>query len=116
MAAAVHNFTIEQGVTFSKSFIWKDSNEDVIDLTGFSARMQVRQSVNSSTVLLSATTANSKLTITAAEGKVTLSLTDAETSALSFDFGVYDLELVASDDEVTRLVQGSITVSKEVTR
>lgn len=116
MAAASHDFTIEQGVTTSKSFVWKDSEGTVIDLTGYSARMQIRSSIDSTTTLLSATNANGQLVITAAQGKVTLTLTATETAALDFSTGVYDLELVSNAGVVTRLVEGSVTLSKEVTK
>jgi hypothetical protein len=116
MAAASHDFTIEQGVTTSKSFVWKDSEGTVIDLTGYSARMQIRASIDSTSTLLSATNANGQLVITAAQGKVTLTLTATETAALDFSTGVYDLELVSGAGVVTRLVEGSVTLSKEVTK
>lgn len=116
MAAASHDFTIEQGVTTAKSFVWKDSAGDVIDLTGYTARMQIRASLDATSTLLSATNANGQLVITAAQGKVTLTLTATETAALSFSTGVYDLELVSSGGVVTRLVEGTITLSKEVTK
>jgi tRNA threonylcarbamoyladenosine modification (KEOPS) complex Pcc1 subunit len=116
MAAATHNFLIEQGTTFTKSFIWKDSAGDVINLTGFTARMQFRQNVSSSSILLSATTENSKIVITGAEGKVTINLSASDTAALTFSTAVYDLELISSASEVTRLVGGTVTLSLEVTR
>ena len=116
MAAATHDFIIEQGVTTSKAFIWKDSAGDVIDLTGYSARMQIRESLASNSTLLSATNANGQLVIAAADGKVTLTLTATETAALTFTSGLYDLELVSSGGTVTRLVQGTVTLSKEITR
>lgn len=116
MAAATHNFLIEQGTTFTKSFIWKDSAGDVINLTGFTARMQFRQNISSSSILLSATTENSKIVITGAEGKVTINLSASDTAALTFITAVYDLELISSASEVTRLVGGTVTLSLEVTR
>lgn len=116
MSAALHNFTIEQGVTTAKSFVWKDSNGDVIDLTGYTARMQIREAFTSSSTILSATNQNGQLVITANQGKVTLTLTATETAALTFTTGVYDLELVSASGTVTRLVEGTVTLSKEVTR
>lgn len=116
MTAATHDFTIEQGVTLSKSFIWKDSAGVAVNLTGYTARMQIRREVNATTTYLSATNTNGKLVIDAANGKITLSLTDEETSAFTWPTGVYDLEVEASDGTVTRLVQGTITISQEVTR
>jgi hypothetical protein len=47
---------------------------------------------------------------------VTLSLTAAVTAAIVAGVYVYDLELVSSGGIVTRLLQGTFTVSAEVTR
>lgn len=118
MTAAVHNFTIEQGTTFSKSFVWKTGpgNGSIVDITGFTARLQIREKITSPTPAFSATTANSNLSIVGDEGKINLSITAAQSAAFLFDTAVYDLELTSPANEVTRLVQGSITLSKSVTR
>ena len=34
MAAGTYDFEIEQGTTFNKEFLWKDVNEDPVNLTG----------------------------------------------------------------------------------
>ena len=116
MTAVTHNFIIEQGTTLSKVFVWKDSAGVPINLTGYTARIQSRPTARSATVYLDATTANGKIVIDAENGKVTLGLTSNETSALDWISGVYDLELEDSSGTVTRLSQGSITISQEVTR
>lgn len=117
MVAANHNFTIEQGTTFSKTFIWKTgAGNQVVDITDFTARMQIREKITSPAAILSATTANSKLAITGDEGKVTLTISATETGAFAFTTALYDLELTSPDNEVTRLVQGTITLSPRVTR
>lgn len=116
MSAGSYDLYIEQGATLSLPIVWKDSEGAVINITGYTARMQVRQSVNSSTILLSATTENGKLVIDGANGKVTISLPAADTAAITWLAGVYDLELVSSGGVVTRLLQGSVVVSREVTR
>lgn len=116
MAAAQYDFVIEQGTTFVKSFRWKDSNGDPINLTGYSALMHVRTSVTSDTVLVEFSTANNRIQITPDEGKVDLVLSSTETSAIDWKRGKYDLELVSSTGFVTRLLFGLVTVSKEITR
>ena len=116
MSAGSYDIYIEQGATLSLPIVWKDSSGTVINITGYTARMQVRQSVNSSTVLLSATTENGKLVIDGSLGKVTISLSAADTAAITWHTGVYDLELVSSGGVVTRLLEGAVVVSREVTR
>lgn len=116
MAAGQYDFTIEQGATFVRPFVWKSSDGTPVNLTAYTARMQVRQSYSSGEILLNATTENGRLQVSGAEGKVTLSLTADVTAAITWRRGRYDLELVAPDGAVTRLLEGQITVSKEITR
>lgn len=116
MPAAQHDFTIEQGATFTRAFRWLDATGNVVDLTGFTARMQVRANVASPDVLLELTTANDRLVIEPTLGRVSISLDATTTAAITWRKGVYDLELVSGAGEVTRLVAGQITVSREVTR
>lgn len=116
MAAADYDLLIEQGATLSQSFVWTDSSGAAINLIGYTARMQVRSSVTSATTLLELTTENGGITITGGSGTVTLTQTATQTAAYTWRQGVYDLELVSGGGVVTRLVQGSVTVSPEVTR
>jgi hypothetical protein len=116
MSAGSYDIYIEQGATLSLPIVWKDSAGTIINITGYTARMQVRQSVNSSTILLTATTENGKLVIDGSAGKVTISLSATDTAAITWLTGVYDLELVSSGGVVTRLLEGSVVVSREVTR
>ena len=41
MAAGKYSFTIEQGSTVDFEIAYKDSNSDPIDLTSYTARMQI---------------------------------------------------------------------------
>lgn len=114
MAAATHDFEIEQGTDYDKPLVWKDSAGVPVNLAGYSARMQLRPSVSSDTVLLDLTTENGGITLGGALGTITLHFTEANTSPLTKG-GVYDLEVIIGG-KVKRLVAGSITVSKQVTR
>ncbi len=113
MSTATYDFEIEQGTTLYKQFTWKATGSPV-DLTGYTARMQVRPSVTSSTVLLELTTTNGGIVLGGALGTITLSATAVQTAALPRG-GVYDIELV-NGSVVTRFIRGTITLSKEVTR
>lgn len=105
---------IEQGAYYTCPLELSDGDDTPLDLTGYTARMQVRKSVGSSEVLLELTTANGRLVIEGSTVRIVLS---AEvTAAITWRQGVYDLELVPPDGKVERLVQGSVVVSPEVTR
>lgn len=114
---------IYQGATFSKRLQWSTASPEdptvpgtPIDLTGCTARMQIREEKTASAVLLELTTENGRLTITPEEGRVDLLLTDEETTEVTWETGVWDLEIVHPGGEVTRLVEGTVSVSLEVTR
>jgi hypothetical protein len=86
------------------------------DISGYTARMQLRRSLADSTILLDLTSGAGQLLVGTANGLVTLTLTATATAALSFATAVYDLELVSGSGVVDRIAQGKITLSKEVTR
>lgn len=116
MSAATYDFEIEQGATLIKPIVWKDSNGNPVPLGGYTAKMQVRKSASAADVLVELSTTNGRISITPNTGTVTLIFDATTTAALSFSSGVYDLEMTSASGVVTRLMQGAITVSKEVTR
>jgi len=85
-----------------------------IDLTGYTARMTVRDKIGG-TELFSLTTENSRIVVDPVNFKITLAMTATETAAFVWTKGVYDLEVVSASGVVTALMAGSITVSKEIT-
>lgn len=111
-----YDLTIYGGATFTRRVVWKDSLGAIVDLTGYTARMQIRQSVRNPAVLVELTTENGGITLGGAAGTVDLLLTSTETAALTARAGVYDLELIDSEGIVTRLLQGAVEISPEVTR
>jgi hypothetical protein len=114
--AGKKNFIIEQGATFSKVITWKDKTGALVNLTGFSARMHIRSTVDATTTILELTTANSRIALGGAAGTITLTVSATDTAALTDEEGVYDLELVSGGGVVTRLLEGSVQITKEVTR
>jgi hypothetical protein len=115
MAASNYNLLIEQGATFSLSIVWKDSDEVPVDLTGYSARMQIRPFLVSQDVLLELTN-QAGIVLGDDQGTITIEATAEQTEAIGSRRGVYDLELESADGTVTRLLQGAVTISREVTR
>lgn len=85
-----------------------------VDLTGATARMQIRAGLGGA-LLLELTTENDGLAITG-PGTLTRFLSAAQTAALAWAEAVYDLEVEYADGTVQRYLQGAVTVSREVTR
>ena len=111
MAAGKYNFTLEQGTTFNREITVQESGS-AMNLTGYTPRMQMRSTHDSSTIALTFTATVSN----AAQGKIQLSATDSATAAVEEGIYVYDLEIESSSSGVTRLMEGKVTVTPEVTR
>lgn len=110
MSAGTTNFTnFEQGVTFSKTLTINESGGSAKDLTNCTFAGQIRPRKHSTDKITDFT-----MTVTnAATGTVTMALTAAQTSKVT-DGSVYDIEMTESGT-VTRILQGTFTVSAEVT-
>lgn len=116
MAAAQHDILIEQGATFKLDLVWKDSLGAPINITGFTARMQVRQKYTDSVALLTFTTENGAIVLGGAAGTINVTGSATLTNALTAKTGVYDLEMVSGTGVVTRLIEGGVTITPQVTR
>lgn len=116
-APGVLNLDCYQGATFDYTLTWKSAGVPV-NLTGYTARMQVRESYDAGTAIL-ALTNGTGITLGGTAG--TIALTAAATATAALDGTphkqyIYDLELVSGAGVVTRLVEGNFTIYPEVTR
>src|SRR6476659_7821206 len=122
--AAHQNLDCDQGAKFSQSLLWKDGDGAVIDLTGYTARMEIRSEIASADIILTLET-NPKPGGGAGNGRITLGEVDetpgvplynilleidgSDTAALPTNnekqVWRYDLELLPADseDNVVRL-------------
>jgi len=117
MAAGRHNFTIEQGATFDELITYKDAAGNPVDLTGYTARMQIREKITDATPVHSMDTTTGGITMGGTAGTIQLFISDADTAAMNMPKGgVYDLEIVSPTGKVTRLLEGKVIFSPEVTR
>lgn len=115
MTPGKYNMICPQGSTFNQELTYSINDVDV-DLTGYTARMQVRPSYNSTTATLTLTTENDRIVLGGAAGTITLFVPDSVTSSIPSKEYVYDLELVSPSNIVTRLIEGKFIVTPEVTR
>lgn len=86
------------------------------DLTGFTARMQIRPTLSDSTVIEELTSENNKIVINNINKTITLTIPAATTANYTFSSAVYSLEMISSGGQVTPLCSGSFSLTKEVTR
>lgn len=88
----------------------------LVDLSTYTAKLQVREDYNSP-VLLELSTANSTIVLAATSPNISLYFTAAATEAMTiFDNMIYDLEITSSTGDVTRVLEGPFSISRQVTR
>jgi hypothetical protein len=112
MSAGTYDFTIEQGATFQRTFTWKDNNGNPINLTGYSAKMELKDSHGN---LLLTLLSGTDVTLGGSAGTIAVEIAAATTAALTFDTANYDLRLTDASGTVTRLLSGIVTLSDGVT-
>lgn len=114
--AGIYNIIADQGATFTRQLTWNDSAGSPVNLSGYTARMDVRTSIDAAgAAVLSLTTTNGRIVLGGSAGTIILSAEATATQVIESGNYVYDLELVLGSN-ITRLVQGSFTLRGEVTR
>ena len=121
MIAGVYNIYCEQGATFSRVLtilVPDEVDPDITtpyDLSNHTARMQIRRTITSASPMVELTTENGSLTLDDGNGSIAIEMSDEVTASLTTS-GVYDLEIIDSSGNVSRVVQGTFTLNPEVTR
>ena len=110
-----YDLCVQQGATFRRVITWKQDGA-LVNLTGYTARMQIRATAEASTALIELTTENGRIALGGTAGTITLTISATDTAALTAGRAVYDLELVAANGTVTNLLGGVVTIPRNITR
>lgn len=116
MSAGIYDITVEQGATFRLEATWKDSTGALVNLTGYSARMQIRETYESEDIILSFTSTGGSIVLGGALGTIVVTGSATDTAKVPMTPAVYDLELESIGGTVTRLLQGKAIITREATR
>jgi hypothetical protein len=119
MPASKHDFSIEQGTSFTLSLTYKDSTSQPIDISDWCARLIWTTDLD---VVQIFTTANLdheiyKFDIIGVDGKLLLQMPANTTNQFTFDKAKYDIELESPEDmyagggkEIIRLLFGTVKI------
>jgi hypothetical protein len=127
MSAGKYSFVIEQGATVNFEIQYRDSSNNPVDLTDYSGRMQLKSGYADSNpttyITLSSSLANdgtglnfsgSNGSTPPTSGSIGIYISAASSSAFTFSTAYYDLEIY-SGSVATRLIEGQVRLSKQVT-
>ena len=109
----VYDIVCPQGATFDRTFSYSIGGT-AVNLTGYTAALQVRAGYDADTALISLTN-GSGITLGGTAGTILVTASAAVTGAVDAGSYAYDLELY-SGSTTTRLLQGSFTITGGVTR
>ena len=104
------NLVVDQGSTYSTNVTIVDDNDVIFDLTDYTGAAQLRKHFTSSN-----STAFS-VSLGGTNGIITLSLTANQTANLVAGRYVYDVEITSNTNIVSRVLEGIVTVTPNVTR
>lgn len=110
-----HDIEVPQGANFVLNVQARNSDNTVLPLIGYSGKLQIRETVDSLTVLMEASTTAGTITINGPAGIVSVLVPATITETMTWNTGVYDLEVFTTPDNVLRLLEGYATLSLEVT-
>ena len=131
MAAGNYSFIIEQGATVDFEIQYKDSDDNPIDLTYYSGRLQIRSTYaqDSGELFLTLSSSlnpdgtglnfsGSNNSTSPVSGSIGIFISSPTSSALTFDEALYDLEIYSGSNDspfTVRLLEGRVKLSKQVT-
>lgn len=108
MASKV-NILIDQGATFNTSYTFVNDIDEPIDFTYYTANSQMRKSYTSSKSYAFDVSLNSN-------GMIILSMSSNTTNSIVAGRYLYDLEVQDLNGVRSRLVEGIVTVTPQITR
>ena len=121
MITLQNNIKIDQGSTYRDDIWFLDSNDVPIDVSSYTAVMQIRADYNDDAELIvDANTANGMMIFHEGgdAGKLTVLIPSAVSSAITVNGSVrqavYNIEITSATGEVTRIYSGHCDIRKDI--
>jgi hypothetical protein len=114
--AATCDVVIDQGANWYLNVNYQLSDENPINLTSYTAALQVRSLTEDATAVLTLTTENGGIAITGETGLIAIEATPTQTEAINDGTYYYYLEITSPDNPavVTGLVEGQALINLKV--
>lgn len=109
--AAISNLFIDQGSDYSNIITVRAANGQPLNLTGFTAKSQLRKSFGSSVAYEFNATIFSAPT-----GKLRLQISAANSEQIPPGRYLYDVEITSQSGTITRVVEGIVTMTPQITK
>jgi len=107
--------TVYAGADFDRTFTVTQGGT-ALNLTGYTAAMMVRDAVDGTATPLLSLTSGSGITLGGTAGTIAVAITNAQSAAIPAGSYAYDLEIISGSSAITRILQGAVNVSGNVTR
>ena len=110
MAVPEVNITIEQGTDYTQDFIIKNSDQSILNLTGYTSLAKIKKFPDATV------SASFGVGITSSLGKITISMANTVTSSLDAGRHYYDIVIVSTaTSSITKVFTGMALVNSSVT-
>jgi hypothetical protein len=86
------------------------------DITDYTARMQIRENWHATDIIHELTTENAGIVLTVEDAGIAITILPVDTEAFTFNVAVYDIEMISPSGQITRVIEGTVTLHKEVTK
>lgn len=107
---------VVRGQYLNQRLEWQNGNEVPLPMTGYTARMHIRESLLSGTTVLELETGGSGLSIDEPNGFLDIDITKLQSADFPKISLVWDIELTPPSGESFIWVEGDMTVADAVTR
>lgn len=108
MASPSVNITIEKGTYFENTFTINNSDGTPLNLTGYSAVAKIKKYPSSPT------SHSFSVSITAATGKIQVSMADTTTAILTEGRNYYDVIITSGGGTKSRVIEGMALVTPSI--
>lgn len=133
MAAGNYPLALEAGSLYQETWTWRTDVDPetlaggtLVNLTGYTARFQIRRNLTDADALLTLNTENGGITLGGVAGTIVVRITATQTAALGANvadtrnnrLGRYELDLIPPSGAANtrRLMEGQVTLSGNVSR